>query len=228
MLPKLSDIPLVERNRLFSYLRTAITHHSNRIEGTTLDYGETEQLLERGITAPNKPLSEQLIIKGFADCYDEVVRSGFAKRAIDANFVKELHALMFDYALKVCPEKIERPVGAYRTVEKRIKNTDVKLVLPHLIKSSLENLLYQKEPETVFEMARFHIEFEKIHPFSDGNGRVGRLLMAMQFIKNDLVPPLIEYEFRKEYLDSMFDADRLSEFLEFSQQESYKILNAEF
>ncbi len=225
ILPKLSEIELSDRNKLFAYLKTAITHHSNKIEGTTLDYGETEQLLERGITAPNKPLSDQLIIKGFADCYDEIIRSGFSNRALDVKFIKDLHALMFDYALKVCPDKIEKPIGAYRQVEKRIKNTDVKLTLPHLIKDSLENLLYQKEPQTIKEISKFHIDFERIHPFADGNGRIGRLLMAMQFIKNNMIPPLIEYEFRKDYLDAMLDENKLADFLEFSQKESYKVIN---
>ena len=223
-LPRLSEINLKDRNKLFSYLRTAITHHSNKIEGTTLEYGETEQLLEKGITAMNKPLSDQLIIKGFADCYDEILRSGFSGRKIDSEFIKDLHALMFDYALKVCPDKIERPIGAYRTVEKQIKHTGVKLSLPHSIKNDLENLLYQDEPKNILDIADFHIKFEKIHPFCDGNGRIGRLLMAMQFIKNDMIPPLIEYSHRKEYLNSMFEKDKLATFLEFSQFQSYKVI----
>lgn len=57
-IPKLTQLSAVERRELFNYLRIAITHHSNRMEGTTLDYGETKRLLELGETAPNKPLSD--------------------------------------------------------------------------------------------------------------------------------------------------------------------------
>jgi Fic family protein len=70
------------------------------------------------------------------------------------------------------------------------------------------------------EIAQFHIEFEQIHPFADGNGRIGRLLMAFQCIQNDLVPPLILNDNRREYLDSLSDVNTLAPFLEFSQNES--------
>jgi len=66
-IPKLSELSIIQRNNIFSALRVKITHHSNRMEGNTLDYGETKKLLEEGITAHNKPFSDHLVIIGFAD-----------------------------------------------------------------------------------------------------------------------------------------------------------------
>ena len=224
-IPKLSELTLKEQDTLFSVLRVAITHHSSKIEGSQLTYGETEALLEKGITANNKPLNEQLEIRGFARCYDEIVRSGFAKRKIDENYIKDLHAMLFENALMECPEFVEKPVGAFRVAQRWIKGCDVKLAQPYDIKNLLGNLLYQKEPETIREIADFHRKFERIHPFSNGNGRIGRLLMAMQFIKNDMIPPLIKNSSRNEYLDNFADLDEMTNFLKKSQEISYSILD---
>jgi len=65
----------------------------------------------------------------------------------------------------------------------------------------------------LLDISDFHIQFERINPFTDGNGRVGRLIMAYQAIQNDIVPPLIENEQRDDYLNAINDKDDLCEFL---------------
>ncbi len=70
------------------------------MEGTTLDYGETKKLLEEGITAPNKPLSDQLVIVGFANAYDEILRSSYPDNNLTLSYIKDIHTLIFDEALK--------------------------------------------------------------------------------------------------------------------------------
>lgn len=227
-IPKLSELSITQRNNIFSVLRVEITHHSNKMEGITLDYGETKKLLEEGITAPNKPLSDHLIIIGFANAYDEILRSSYPNNKLTSSYIKDIHTLIFDEALKVCPDKVDRPVGAYRKDERYIKGVDIKLSNPMAISNDLENLLFKDMPKNIEEISKFHIDFEKIHPFADGNGRVGRLLMTRQFIQNDLIPPLIKNDFRKEYLEAMNDEKKLSNFLELAQVESYKIIDKDF
>jgi Fic family protein len=63
-------------------------------------------------------------------------------------------------------------------------------------------------------IAHFHISFERIHPFADGNGRVGRLLMTYQAIKNNYLPPLITNDHREEYLTSLNNIDEHTQFIE--------------
>jgi len=199
---KLNKLTLKQREKLFRKLRISITHHSNAIEGTTLSFGETKKLLENGNTAGNKPLHEQLVILGFAKAYDVIVREATNKEnIIDSSFIKDIHAIMFEDVLKVTPQFISKPIGAYRLDDRYIKGVDIKLTKPNKISNDIENLLYRFKSNNLSleDIAEFHILFEKIHPFADGNGRVGRLLMAFQAIQNNIIPPLIENEHRNEW-----------------------------
>lgn len=223
---KLSSLSLRQKEQLFRELRISITHHSNAIEGISLSFGETKALLENGTTAGGKPLSEQLIVLGFAKAYDVVVReANNPNMKVTSSFIKDLHYVMFEDALKVSSSFIEKPIGAYRTDERYIKGVNIKLSQANRISQDIENLLFRfDETMSIEDIAQFHIEFEQIHPFADGNGRVGRLLMAFQYIQNDFVPPLILNENRKDYLDSLVDFGQLANFLKISQKESLKLI----
>ena len=224
---QLNKLSLKQREELFRQLRISITHHSNAMEGTTLSFGETKELLELGHTAGHKPLGEQLVILGFAKAYDVIIREATnPNNTIDSSFIKDIHAIVFEDALKVSPAYVSKPVGAYRTDERYIKGVDVKLSLPHMISNDIENLLYKfKSNNMNLEyIAQFHILFERIHPFSDGNGRVGRLLMAYQAIQNNIVPPLIKNENRDEYLEAINDKNDLHKFLQNSIDESLELI----
>jgi Fic family protein len=224
---KLSNLSLKEREELFRKLRVSITHHSNAMEGTTLSFGETKELLEYGNTAGNKPLGEQLIILGFAKAYDVVIREATnPNNILDSNFIKDIHAIMFEDALKIAPQFISKPIGAYRLDERYIKGVDINLSSPNKIANDIENLLYRMKSNnmTLLDIADFHIQFERIHPFADGNGRVGRLLIAYQAIQNNIVPPLIENEHRNDYLKALNNKEELSEFLDKSIENSLELI----
>ena len=224
---KLNELTLKQREELFRQLRISITHHSNAMEGTTLSFGETKELLELGHTAGHKPLGEQLVILGFAKAYDVIIREATnPHNIIDSSFIKDIHAIMFEDALKVAPEFVSKPVGAYRLDERYIKGIDIKLSLPHMISNDIENLLYRIKSNdmSLLDISDFHIQFERIHPFADGNGRVGRLIMAYQAIQNNIVPPLIENEHRDDYLKAINDKDDLCVFLDESINKSLELI----
>ena len=225
---KLNKLSLKQREELFRQLRISITHHSNAMEGTTLSYGETKELLELGHTAGHKPLGEQLVILGFAKAYDVIIREASNKESIiDSSFIKDIHAIMFENALHVAPEYVSKPVGAYRLDERYIKGVDVKLSAPNKISNEIENLLYRFNSNNMSleDIAEFHILFERVHPFADGNGRVGRLIIAYQAIQNNIVPPLIENEHRDDYLKAIHDKDDLCIFLDESIGNSLKLID---
>ena len=134
---------------------------------------------------------------------------------------------MFEDALHVAPQFVSKPIGAYRLDERHIKGVDVKLSLPNKISNDIENLLYRFNSNnmSLLDIAEFHILFERVHPFSDGNGRVGRLVMAFQAIQNNIIPPLIENEHRSEYLKAINDKNELLNFIDESIQKSMNLLD---
>ena len=225
---KLNRLTLKQREELFRQLRISITHHSNAIEGTTLSFGETKELLELGHTAGHKPIGEQLVILGFAKAYDVIVREATnPNNIIDSSFIKDIHAIMFEDAHKIAPEYVSKPIGAYRLDDRYIKGVDIKLSAPNQISNDLENLLYRFNSNNMSleDIAEFHILFERVHPFADGNGRIGRLIMAFQAIQNNIVPPLIENEHRTQYLKAINDKNELFKFIDESIQNSMDLLD---
>jgi len=75
------------------------------------------------------------------------------------------------------------------------------------------------------DIAEFHILFERIHPFADGNERVGRLIMAFQAIQNNIIPPLIKNESRDKYLQAINSKNDLYKFLQESIEKSLELIN---
>lgn len=233
MMKRLSELSVLERESLFKILRISITHHSNAIEGISLSFGETKVLLETGKTANNKPIDEQLIVLGFAEAYDVVIREASDKnKMLDSSFIKDLHYLIFSNAQKVAPHLVPKPIGAYRTDEARILGSGIELASPSRISQAIDNILFRfpSNQLDLSQIAEFHALYEQIHPFADGNGRTGRLLMSFQSIQNDLIPPLIENERRKEYLSCLnavqsgSDILRFVSFLEQCQEKSLSLI----
>ena len=134
---------------------------------------------------------------------------------------------MFEDVLHVAPQFVSKPLGAYRLDERYIKGVDIKLSVPNKISNDIENLLYRSNSNnmSLLDIEEFHILFKRVDPFADGNGRVGRLIMAFQAIQNNIVPPLIENEYRDEYLTAINDKDELFKFINESIQNSMALLD---
>lgn len=96
--------------------------------------------------------------------------------------------------------------GKFRNVPVKILGTDAVLSEPYLIKPNIEDLLSWYEHENTIsiieKIALFHLKFESIHPFIDGNGKTGRLILNFELMKNGFVPINIKFKDRRKYYDA--------------------------
>lgn len=199
MLDGLRPLTEGELERLMQEFVVEFTHNSTAIEGNTLTLHETVLVLQ-GTTIDKKPLRDHLEAVGNRDAFDyvrELVTEGLP---LTQRIVREIHQL-------VLADK-PRERGAYRTMHVRIAGASHVPVDPALIEKSMGELLStynQDDSELVGRLARFHIDFEAIHPFADGNGRTGRLLVNLELMRAGYPPIDIKYADRAQYIDA-FDA----------------------
>ena len=192
-----------ELERLNEEFSVEYTYNSNAIEGNTLTLRETDLVL-RGLTIDQKPLKDHMEAVGHKEAFDFVMQLVKEKHPLTESVIKQIHFL-------VLADKKKDDRGVYRRVPVHIMGAHNEPVQPYLIRPKMEELLlgYTASGEhIVTKLARFHIEFEGIHPFIDGNGRTGRLLMNLELMKAGYPPIDIKYTDRALYY-SAFDAYHL-------------------
>lgn len=175
------------------------TYNSNAIEGNTLTLRETDLVL-RGLTIAQKPLKDHMEAVGHKEAFDYVRELVKEKAPLTESIIKQIHYLV------LADKKDDR--GVYRRVPVRIMGAHHEPVQPYLIEPKMEQLLQDyaaSEEHIVTKLARFHIEFEGIHPFIDGNGRTGRLLVNLELMKAGYPPIDIKFTDRVMYYNA-FDA----------------------
>lgn len=209
-------------------------HHSTAIEGNTLVLKQVEQLLGEGRAVGNKELSEYLEVRGYADAaswvYGQAIQSdGWSGgKLITLAEIREVHSLAMTPVWDVAPHPQatvkERP-GSFR--EHDIEPfpggmrppdwTQVPMLIRHWV-GEAQSLRTVDEPELPEALARLHARFEQVHPFLDGNGRAGRLILNLFLIRLGYPPAIIYKGNRARYLAALRRADQgdfgpLGEFL---------------
>ena len=185
-----------ELERLNEEFLTEYTYNSNAIEGNTLTLRETDMVL-RGLTIDQKSLKEHLEVIGHKEAFDFVTELVKEKCEINERVIKQIHYLV------LADKKDDR--GVYRRVPVRIMGAAHETAQPYLIITKMEELLRNylaSEEHIVTKLARFHIEFEGIHPFIDGNGRTGRLLVNLELMKAGYPPIDIKFTDRTAYYNA--------------------------
>ena len=188
--------------RLHQDLRLLTTYHSNAIEGNTLSLHETQMILEYGITVDGHPLREYLEATNHAEAFDTLAT--LVKHPITVETVQHLHALVMD--------KIDPQAGKLRTIQVYIRGApvtpppaaDVPLYLMQWINWLTSNAALSYDPVTRAAIA--HHDFEALHPFTDGNGRVGRLLLNLMLMQDGYPPALVLREWRSRYIQALQQA----------------------
>lgn len=185
-----------ELTRLNEEFTVEYTYNSNAIEGNTLTLRETDLVL-RGLTIAQKPLKDHMEAVGHKEAFDFVSELVKEKCEINERVIKQIHYLV------LADKKDDR--GVYRRLPVRIMGAAHEPVQPYLIVPKMEELLRNylaSEEHIITKLARFHIEFEGIHPFIDGNGRTGRLLVNLELMKAGYPPIDIKFTDRIAYYNA--------------------------
>ncbi len=190
-----------ELKRLRDEFMVEFTYNSNAIEGNTLTLKETALVLE-GVTVDQKPLKDHLEAVGHRDAFLYI--EDIAKKDVPLSefVIKNIHSLVL----------IDQPEdrGVFRKIPVRIAGAYTEPVQPYMIEPRIAELICENEKRkkamnAIERIARFHLEFEGIHPFIDGNGRTGRLIMNLDLIRQGYPPINVKYADRRKYYDA-FDA----------------------
>lgn len=185
-----------EVERLTEEFIIEYTYNSNAIEGNTLTLRETDLVL-RGLTIDRKPLKDHMEAVGHKEAFDFVRDLVKKQMPLSESIIKQIHYLV------LADKREDR--GVYRRVPVKIMGAKHEPVQPYLIQPKLEQLLadYRNDTDHIIpRLARFHIEFEGIHPFIDGNGRTGRLLVNLELMKAGYPPIDIKFADRISYYNA--------------------------
>ena len=184
-----------------------MTYNSNAIEGNTLTLKETYWVIQQGITVKGKSLKDHLEAKNHKEALDylyELIEHG-VHHTISEQMIRSLHSLVI--------QDIDKEIaGQYRKVDVFITGTDhlppsaidVPFKMQELVNWARENC---KKMYIVDFAAEFHHKFVHIHPFQDGNGRVGRLLMNVFLMQAGFPLVIIQKNDRQKYYRVLADAD---------------------
>lgn len=216
------------KNSLYSVLKHSFLYHSNKIEGSTFTTEALALLLDKNVVTGKHTLDDVQETVNSSYVFDRIVET--LGKKIEDQFLKDLHArLMFNTTMHQ-----RGYAGVYKTIPNMIIGTKVKIAQPFEVQSRLDELLewyYSLDKITLSDIASFHYKFEIIHPFQDGNGRIGRFLMLKQMLENNLPIKIVSWDSEDLYRESLnlCDLDNqepLSKYLETLEdfREEYKEL----
>lgn len=178
-----------------------LTYHSNRIEGSTLTEPDTAAILFANTALPNKSLTEQLEAKNHQTALNYLFSYIAEKGELNEKLILKLHSILMN--------GIRDDAGTYRQHGVRILGVDLPtanyLKIPDLM-PKLINEANRLTADVLARSASIHSQFEQIHPFSDGNGRIGRILMSAMLLKANLAPAIIKQEQKQLYYTYLYKA----------------------
>ena len=198
---------------IYHKVQIDLTYNSNHIEGSRLTHDQTRYIFETNtIGFENEAVNVDDVIEAANHfrCIDMVIDQ--AGNALTERFIKELH-----FVLKTGTSDSRKDwfaVGEYKKLPNEVGGNDT--TLPENVAEEIRKLLaeYNALPSKTFEdIVAFHAAFERIHPFQDGNGRVGRLILFKECLKHNIVPFIIEDNLKLFYYRGLKEWDREKGFI---------------
>lgn len=184
---------------IYHKVQIELTYNSNHMEGSRLTHDQTRYIFETntiGIQDEVVNVDDIVETANHFQCIDQIIE--LANYPLSEAFIKQLH-----YILKSGTSDSRKTwfaVGEYKRFENEVGGSAT--AKPADVPGEMRNLLSRynlSKQKTLKEIIQFHYEFEKIHPFQDGNGRVGRLIMFKECLRNGITPFIIEDNIKEFY-----------------------------
>lgn len=215
-----------DRSGIYAVTSRELAYNSNKIEGSTLTENQTASLFDTGLL----PVSDNVYrAKDIEEMNGHFLMFNHMLKTLDEDLSEEL-IKKFHYELKsgVFEDKTNGyNIGEYKA-RPNIAGT-MQTSLPINVSDDMKKLLiwYKNSEKNLRAIALFHLKYEKIHPFQDGNGRTGRVILFREALKNDIIPPIIHDENRVEYIEGIkeySDTDSSEKLLELLMKEQNKYM----
>lgn len=187
------------KGRIYHKIQIDLTYNSNHIEGSRLTHEQTRYIFETrtiGVTDSAVRIDDIIETANHFRCIDAVIDGAGAK--LSESFIKRLH-----FILKTGTSDSQKSwfkVGGYKLLENEVGGTET--THPGEVPAEMKKLLSEyndKKAVSLDDILGFHVRFEAIHPFQDGNGRVGRLIMFKECLRQGIVPFIITDELKMFY-----------------------------
>lgn len=199
------------KNSFYEDLKIEFLFHSNHLEGSTFTKENLEKLL----------LDKQVEGVHFLDDVYETTNSLKVFDMVVEDSDKELNKFMlFDWHRTLKKNSIDDEIsntGCWKKYENRLRSVDIKLALPSEVDSLMFNLIMdwnENNNPTIEDIAKFHYKFEMIHPFQDGNGRIGRFLILKQCLESGIDLIAIDNMYSNEYKEALYKAEKIDDISE--------------
>lgn len=206
-----------------------LTYHTNSIEGSTLNENETGAILFQNKILPSKTLVEQMEVKNHQAALQYLFNYlSSPKNKIDQDLILKLHGILMN--------GIRDDAGFYRRHGVRIVGSNLptsNYIKVPILMAELDKSLNIGGKDVIRQVAKIHSDFEKIHPFGDGNGRIGRLIIIAMLMKKNIPPAIIRQEKKQLYYaflnkaQTKGDTSLLEDFLCDAVLEGFKIIEGE-
>ena len=193
---------------IYHKVQIDLTYNSNHIEGSRLTHDQTRYIFETNTISPaGEAMNVDDIVEtaNHFKCIDLIITQ--AKYALTEKFIKELHLTLKN---GTSDSRLDWfAVGDYKRMPNEVGGKET--TPPEQVGSAMKKLLtdYNAGKEKTFEeLLNFHVRFESIHPFQDGNGRVGRLILFKECLRNNIVPFIIGDDMKMFYYRGLHEWDR--------------------
>ena len=202
----LKDTP----NSAYNSLKIEFLYHSNKLEGSTFTRDNLEKLLQENIVEGSHKIDDVYETINSMKLFDFVVTT--LSEPLTKRLILEFHGMLKRNTM----DEVLGFAGCWKKIPNMITGIKLKFVQPDEVGIKIEELLneWNASGKKLDDIMEFHAEFEKIHPFQNSNGRIGRLLILKQCVENNIDLILIGDEYFKQYKEALYKAQTENEYAE--------------